>query len=176
MLPATMAPARRSPWSWLDRLAAPLAAASLLIALLSAGYAVFERQELQRTASSTAALAETLSIMYQPGRVSRPLSGEGVGYMAKGTVYLIPEGMDAVLVTYDLPPLARREVYQFWVVDSEHEERVSGGTFRVDERGRGQLIVRVTAPFLKFRSCGVTKEPAEGSPRPTGPRVLSGSL
>jgi hypothetical protein len=167
----------KSWWGWTERLAAPVAAASLGIALLSGGIAMAERQELRRTSEASAMLVETLSLMYQPGRVSRELSGEsGQWPMAKGTVYLVPEGNDVVLMAYNLPTLARQEVYQFWLNDPDHERRISGGTFKVDDRGRGHLLVRSPMRINEFKSCGVTKEPDRGSPKPTGPRMLSGSL
>jgi anti-sigma-K factor RskA len=164
-------------WHWAERLAAPVAVASLAVALLSGGIAMAEHQELRRTSEAAAMLAETLSLMYQPGRVSRELSGEyGQSPMAKGMVYLVPDGNDVVLMAYNLPTLARQEVYQFWLNDPDHERRISGGTFKVDDRGRGHLVVRSPMRINEFKTCGVTKEPVRGSAKPTGPRMLSGSL
>jgi len=171
---------RRTPWwdvsRWGQRVAAPLAVLSLLVALLSAGYAVAEHQELRRTSDSAAQLAETLSIMYQPGRVTRELSPGDGSPTAKGNIYMVPEGLEAVLVAYDLPKLAKREVYQFWLNNPELQRRVSGGTFKVDDRGRGHLVVRSQWAINRFTACGVTREPGDGSPQPTGPRVLFGQL
>lgn len=178
--PAGAAPraGQRKPWwRWAERLAVPVAAASLGVALLSGGFAMAERQELRRTSEAAAMLAETLSLMYQPGRVSRELSGEyGQSPNAKGMVFLVPDGNEVVLMAYNLPTLARQEVYQFWLNDPEHERRISGGTFKVDDRGRGHLVVRSPMRINEFKTCGVTKEPDRGSPKPTGPRMLSGSL
>jgi anti-sigma-K factor RskA len=167
---------RRRWWQQLDRLAAPLAAAALLLATFTTASTFAERQELRRTAAAAAELAETLSIMYQPGRVGRTLAGEYGSPGAKGMIYLAPDATDAVLVTYHMPPLPSQEVYQLWLNNPEKDWRVSGGTFQVDERGRGQLIVRAPAAFSQFRSCGVTREPGKGSPKPTGPRMLGGEL
>lgn len=163
------------PGSWAERLAGTFAAAAMGVALLSAGYAAAAHQEVQRTSSAAAQLAETLAIMYQPGRVSRELSSDAWP-AAKGMIYMVPGGQDALVVTYDLPRLARQEIYQFWLGNPEQDQRISGGVFNVDERGRGRLIVRTPATLSQYRSCGVTKEPAQGSPKPTGPRMLSGSL
>ncbi|MGH2367306.1 MAG: anti-sigma factor domain-containing protein [Chloroflexota bacterium] len=170
------AAARRTWWQLGERLAAPLAAAALFIALVSGGFTAAGRQEAQQTATAAAELAETLSIMYQPGRVAKLLWGAEASPTAEGMIYLVPDGTEAVVVAYNLPRLSRQEVYQFWLNNPEEDRRVSGGVFQVNERGRGHLIVRAPTAFTKFRSCGVTREPAKGSPKPTGPRVLSGNL
>lgn len=169
-------PAQRwQPSLWAQRLAAPLAVAAIVVSLVSAGYAMEARQQGEGSATAAAQLAETLAIMYQPGRVGRELSGDAWP-AAKGMIYMVPGGQDAVVVTYDLPRLAKQESYQFWLGNPDQEQRVSGGVFKVDDRGRGQLIVRTPATLSQYRSCGVTKEPARGSTKPTGPRMLSGSL
>jgi hypothetical protein len=114
--------------------------------------------------------------MYQPGRVGRELNGDNNTPWAKGTIYLAPDSTDAVLVAYNLPRLAQRESYQLWLNDPEVDKRVSGGTFKVNDKGHGQLIVRSPARMGTFKTCGVTKEPEQGSPKPTGQRVLWGTL
>lgn len=167
-------PAQRwQPALWAQRLAAPLAVAATVVSLVSAGYAVDAHRQVEGSTTYAAQLAETLAIMYQPGRVGRELSGEAWP-AAKGMIYMVPGGQEAVVVTYDLPRLAKQESYQFWLGNPDQEQRVSGGVFKVDDRGRGQLIVRTK--LSQYRSCGVTKEPARGSTKPTGPRMLSGSL
>jgi Anti-sigma-K factor rskA, C-terminal/Putative zinc-finger len=168
--------ASRSRWRWAERLAAPLAAAALVVALGSGGIAFTQRQEVLRANDAAAVLAETLSIMYQPGRVGRELSGDNSTPWAKGTIYLAPDSTDAVLVAYNLPRLSQREAYQLWLNDPEVDKRVSGGTFRVNDKGHGQLIVRSPVRMGMFKNCGVTKEPEKGSPKPTGQRVLWGTL
>jgi hypothetical protein len=153
-----------------------VAAAALVVAMASGGMAFAERQEAQRANSAAAVLAETLSIMYQPGRVGRELNGDNSTPWARGTIYLAPDSTDAVLVAYNLPRLAQQESYQLWLNDPEVDKRVSGGTFKVNDKGHAQLIVRSPVRMGTFKTCGVTKEPDQGSPKPTGQRVLWGTL
>jgi anti-sigma-K factor RskA len=176
--PATAAQtAPLSRWGrWAERLSAPLATVALVIALVSGGAVFIQHGEVESTKQTNALLSETLSIMYQPGRIARELSGDYGNPMAKGTVYMTPEGNDAVLVAYNLPKLAAREIYQVWLNNPEAEQRVSAGTFKVDDRGRGHLIVRAPTRLSQYKYCGVTKEPEKGSPKPTGQRVLNGSI
>jgi Anti-sigma-K factor rskA len=161
-----------------ERFATPLAACALALALFSGGLALFEHGEVGKVSASNALLSETLSLMYQPGRVGRELSGDYSNPMAKGMVYLTPEGNDAVLVAYNLPRLAAREIYQVWLNNPEVEQRVNGGTFKVDDKGRGHVIVRspATTRLAQYKYCNVTREPEQGSLKPTGPRVLNGTL
>jgi anti-sigma-K factor RskA len=166
------APARRPWWPAGQGPATAIALVSLLVAAASGGYALTAHQQLQDTAQ----LAETLAIMYQPGMVARTLTGTEVTPAAKGRVFLVPDGTKAVLMTYDLPRLAKNEAYQCWLVNQEGERRVDGGVFTVDDKGRGHWIIRAPMVLSHFRSLGVTKEPARGSPGPTGPRVLAGQL
>jgi len=177
--PATAAAqaASRGVWArWADRLSAPVAVVALVVAFVSGGLVFSQRGEVEQASQTSALLAETLSIMYQPGRIARELSGDYGNPMAKGTVYLNPEGNDAVLVAYNLPKLAAREIYQVWLNNPEAEQRVSAGTFKVDDRGRGHLIVRAPTRLAQYKYCGVTREPEKGSPKPTGQRVLNGSI
>jgi anti-sigma-K factor RskA len=175
-LVAPGAPARRGVWQLVERASGWLAAAALLIALLAGGYALLEQQEFQRTAATAAQLMETLAIMYQPGMVARTLTGGEGAPQAKGRLFLTMDGQQAVLMAYDLPRLPRGEAYQVWLSNPDEQRRVSGGLFTVDDRGRGHAIVRSPEAFERFRQCGVTREPARGSPKPTGQRVLVGSI
>jgi hypothetical protein len=159
-----------------ERFAAPIAACALAVAVFSGGLALFQHGEVGKVNASNALLSESLSLMYQPGRVGRELSGDYANPLAKGMMYLTPEGNDAVLVAYNLPRLAAREIYQVWLNNPEAEQRVSGGTFKVDEKGRGHMIVRSPARLAWYKYCNVTREPDNGSPKPTGPRVLNGTL
>src|SRR5262249_45308959 len=134
----TPAPAQAPPpgfWArWAERLSAPVATVALLVAIVSGGAVFFQHGEGERANQANALLSETLSIMYQPGRIARELTGDYGNPDSKGTVYMNPEGNDAVLVAYNLPKLAAREIYQVWLNNPEAEQRVSGGTFKVDDR------------------------------------------
>ena len=171
----------RRRWAWSLRaerasfaLAGVSLAVSLLIALAGTSYAFASQQQLQQTAQSAAQLAETLQLMYQPGTITKLLNGTELSPQAKGRLWMVPDAPQAVIMTYDLPPLAAGESYQCWLTDDD--KRANGGVFRVDGRGRGYLMVKAPDAMYRYRWVGVTKEPARGSPHPTGPRLLRGEL
>jgi anti-sigma-K factor RskA len=172
---AGAAPTFRHRWQRLERFSGALAAVSLVIALFSSAFALSTRQQLQQTSLAAAALGETLSIMYQPGMVARTLSGTDAAPRARGKIFMVPDGKRAVIMTYDLPRLKQGELYQCWLTNDE-ERRADGGTFTVDDLGRGQRILVTREELIRYRTLGVTREPASGSPGPTGPRVLGGQL
>lgn len=120
----------------------------------------------QRALVSTIAYADT-----QPKR----MQATEIAPQAIGRLYLAPELNTLALIVYDLPPLAPSQTYQVWLIDSAGE-RTSGGTFTVDERGRGWVYIRSPKPLNQCNDIGITIEPAGGSPQPTTPRVLGASL
>lgn len=93
---------------------------------------------------------------------------------AYGTLFVAPDGTEALLVVDDLPPSERDTVYQIWLV--RDGVRTNGGVFVVDEHDAAVLI-RAPEPLATYQSMGITIEPGpDGSPGPTGPRVVSCSL
>lgn len=102
-----------------------------------------------------------------------PLQGAEAAPEAEG--YLIVEDGRGLLVTKGLAVPPEGQAYQLWFVDAA-ERRVSGGTFRTHPRPYGVYTVTVPLNLGAFVRVGVTLEPEGGSPRPTGPQVLRGSL
>ena len=48
--------------------------------------------------------------------------------------------------------------------------------FRVDDYGWGQVTLQLRRTLNAFHSVGVTEEPVEGSPAPTGPMILKAEM
>jgi anti-sigma-K factor RskA len=167
-------PVRRGWLEWSSRLSLGVAAISLMLAAVGGGLAFNSNQRLEQTAQSAAQLAETLQIMYQPGMITKSLNGTEISPQAKGKIWIVPDANQAVIMTYDMPQLAQGESYQCWLNDEG--QGANGGVFKVDERGRGYLLVRAPEVMYRYKWVGVTREPAKGSKRPTGPRMLSGQL
>src|SRR5919201_302064 len=69
--------------------------------------------------------AETLQLMYQPGTITKLLNGTELSPQAKGRLWMVPDAPQAVIMTYDLPPLAAGEPYQCWLTDDD--KRANGG-------------------------------------------------
>lgn len=76
----------------------------------------------------------------------------------------------ALLVGGNMTDPGPDRVYQLWI--TVNGERVSGGTFSVDQSGWGRIRVQPPAPLEQVQRVGVTVEPAEGSPWPTSAPVL----
>ena len=89
-----------------------------------------------------------------------------------GTALLDRDRNSAALVMWNLPELSENQTYQVWLIE-ENEDRVSGGLFR-PQAGLPYTTqpVYVHDAISNFVGIGVTIEPAGGSDRPTGPRVL----
>lgn len=142
---------QRESWRWLGMGAALVAATLLLI------------------------LAAPLIFATRPSVTPRviPLQGAEAATEAEG--YLILEDGQGLMVTKGLVVPPEGQVYQVWFVDAAGR-RVSGGTFRTHPRLYGVYTVTVPLDLPIYVHIGVTLEPEGGSPQPTGPRVLWGSL
>lgn len=103
------------------------------------------------------------------------LQGTQIASRAVGRLYAPSDDTTLALIVNDLPPLPSGMVYQFWLIDVTGD-RTSGGTFTVDEQGRGWLIVHAPKPLGNYQGVGVTMEPAGGSPQPTGEKMMGMSL
>lgn len=104
------------------------------------------------------------------------LTGTAAAPGATGIIIISANGQHGTLVVQDLPPLPAELAYQLWLSrDGQHadSQRVSGGVFTVAEDGYRNLWVGAPEPLDSYTTFGVTIEPAEGSPRPIGDKVLS---
>jgi anti-sigma-K factor RskA len=84
-------------------------------------------------------------------------------------------GTDSFLYTTGMPGLPPNSVYQLWLVEADNHH-VSAGTFRVDERGRGELHFYAPESIGDFVRLGITTEPDGGSDGPTSPPVALGDV
>lgn len=184
-LPKAQPQSRFANWSaWLANLfRAPAFSAVALVLVIALGVwnlslqnqlaqqAAFNQQiasELnrQRALVSTIAYADT-----QPKR----LQATEMAPQAVGRLFTAPELNALALIVYDLPVLDLSHTYQIWFIDHAGG-RTSGGTFTVDERGRGWVYVRSPKPLDQYQGIGITIEPAGGSPGPTGPKMMGASF
>ncbi len=74
------------------------------------------------------------------------------------------------LVVNGLPVLGAEHQYQLWLV--KDEVRVSGAVFSVAEEGITSIPIVAPEDLTLYTRCGITIEPAGGSPEPTGDGVL----
>ena len=89
--------------------------------------------------------------------------------------YADPQSHQGGLVVWNLPGLPAGKRYQVWLIDAAGAQ-TSAGAFQVGQDGSGSLVVHTSQPLGSYRSLDVTIEPAGGSRRPTGQRVLTGTF
>jgi len=140
-------------------------AAAALALLLATAVAFAAWQSTDIHASLGAEIAARL-----PG--GRILSLVGTGTPgAQARLYVPAEGRGAELALAGLPPLPPDRVYQLWFARPGHPT-LTGGAFRVDERGQAVAAVSIPAPLADVTAVAVTEEPSPGSPGPTGVHLL----
>jgi anti-sigma-K factor RskA len=106
------------------------------------------------------------------GLMTLALAGRGAGAGSFGTVVLDPEDNEGVLAVRGLASLDPSRRYQLWL--AKDGLRASGGSFSVDARGYGSLLLDVPAEFRNFNAFLITVEPARGSAAPTSEPVMEG--
>jgi len=106
---------------------------------------------------------------------ARPVPLHSDNSPARGFLLPKPDDLHTVLIVQYLPPLPQDRAYQIWL-GLGGGRRDSGGVFRVDEQGFGLVYITTPRPFTAYQRVGITEEPAGGSPGPTSPRVLGGTL
>jgi anti-sigma-K factor RskA len=79
-----------------------------------------------------------------------------------------------LLHAFNLPRLAAGRAYQLWFVTAD--ARISAGLLEPDPEGHAILVVSVPPPARRATLAAITEEPSGGSPQPTGPIVLAGSV
>jgi anti-sigma-K factor RskA len=153
---------------WWRRAALGLAAFVLLLAVSAT--TLLLRSGADDTSDDPGRLLAELR--QRPGVQMLAMVGSQHAPAAVGQLVVDPGETRAALLVSGLPPLPRDHVYQFWFVEPD-QTRVSGAVFTVD--ANGSAIVAVDAPqeFSRHWRCGVTEEPAGGSPGPTGRNVLA---
>jgi anti-sigma-K factor RskA len=72
------------------------------------------------------------------------------------------------------PQLVDGTTYQLWLTNGP--DRVSAGTFTVDQNGKGAMLFHITQPIDQYTWARITTEPLTGSPEPTGAVVVIGQL
>lgn len=175
-------PASRRRWRLtLGHLAAAVSTLALALALGLGGWMLALQGELARQAAENMQLREQLSrqrdalyVLMSPTLVERPLAGGEAAPNARGRVYIDPNRRQGMIVVSQLPRLAPDHSYQVWLRGKGGV--VSAGLLRMDDRGTGYALLEATQPFDQFEAIGISLEPAGGSPQPTGPRMLLGSL
>jgi anti-sigma-K factor RskA len=160
------------PWqpSWSFGQLALTTAIVLLVALNI--FSLIQISSLQRQQAEFARQIQTgqaaFAMLAYPDTKSFPISGSNIA----GTLLLDKEHNAAVLIAWNLPPIAENRTYQIWLIDSSGG-RTSAGLFR-PETGQPLTSQSIfsTQAISSFTGLGVTVEPAGGSSQPTGSRIF----
>jgi len=162
---------RPAPWPFVAPARRWLAAAVLLILVLTGSNLVL----WQRLSDARGAAEPPRSARTASGPLSwYDLVASTPGNSAQGTLCAVPDGRLAWLIVQGLPQLAPGQVYQLWFAHGD--QWVSGGTFTVDERGRGFLTIWPDQPLRSYETLRITVEPVGGSTHPTSQPILAGRL
>ncbi len=165
---------RAQPLSWWQRLglAPALAGAALVVALLAFGWNTWQTMQLNQ---QLAAQRDLMTVIAYTQGNALTIRGTALASQAVGRLYVDPDASVAALVTVNLPPLSPDKVYQVWLTDA-NGQKMSGGTFTVDQTGNGWLLVRAPQHLDAYTQVVVTTEPRGGSLAPTTPPLLSATL
>src|SRR5688500_6957379 len=109
-----------------------------------------------------------------PAVITVSLKGTDIQPQAQGQLIADPSSQSAVLVLVGLTPLEAGKTYQVWLIQGEAP--VSAGLLNVDGNGQGVLVVSSETPIGSFDALGISVEPEEGSPLPTGDIVVLSAL
>jgi anti-sigma factor RsiW len=165
-------PGRRArlhwPWSAARPRLGTIGLAVTLILVLVAGFGFW----WQRPADAPASTIQQLRA--RPDVQVVNLAGSKSAPDAGGQLLFTPDLSQAAVAVRGLPSLPPNRTYQVWF-DRPDQSWASGGIFRVDSQGNGEVRVRFPTALSAYRGCWITEEPQTGSTFPTGPLVLSTS-
>ncbi|MBF6590159.1 MAG: anti-sigma factor [Ktedonobacterales bacterium] len=103
-----------------------------------------------------------------------PIAGTEHAPGAGGRLVGVPRRREAVLLTHGLHAAPRGQEYQVWFLRGGSPQ--PNALFQVGQGGRATRVVHIADPLSTFEVVAVTPEPKGGSPGPTGPIVLAGTL
>ena len=154
-----------------EGVAAELSEAQAEIALLESQTEDLRQinQQLQEQLSSD---RNQLAIFANAERVVA-LAGTADAPNASGALYTGPE--NGLLVLRGLPALPAEQTYELWLIPSAGSP-IPAGLVQVAEGDSHIFTIALTGEPSDFAAVGLSIEPAAGSPSPTGPIVLLGTV
>jgi len=150
-------------WSLLKTAAPVWAYASMVLVVILAASNLWFLQRLNRLEAAAPADFRVVTLV-----------GTDKAPDASGMLVMSHDGNLGTLVVDGLQTLDQAHQYQLWLV--RDGSRVSGGVFSVSKEGYGALTVAAEQPLNIYSALGITVEPRDGSPAPTGEKVMGGSL
>lgn len=156
---------RRS-WSAVPSRVGAVGLAVGLILILVAGFGFWWQQPAEDPTPTIQQLRAQpdVQVVNLVGSASAPSAG--------GQLLFTSDLSQAAVAVSGLPSLPPNRTYQVWF-DRPDQSWASGGIFRVDSHGKGEVRVRFPMALSVYQGCWITEEPRAGSTSPSGPLVLS---
>jgi anti-sigma-K factor RskA len=148
-------------WAW------AAAAAALVVVLVGAAL-------LLRTPDARPQDPEVAKLLQTPGTVRVSIKGTDRASNAIGEAIVNPISQVGYLLVDNLSALPSQRVYQVWLFRSTEKDSVA--VFTVDQKGHAGVHLWAPRALSAYQEMGVTVEPAGGSPWPTTPRIINGTL
>lgn len=148
-------------------------AASLVVAVAAGLQGRRQAARARELAAQVAARDSTLAALLGPE--VHVVSLAATGRQPTARVFWNHRRARFIVTAFDLPTAPAGRTYQLWAI-AKGKAPLSMGTFNTNAAGRATLTVPVDSAitqlgFIDF--CGLTEEPAGGSPQPTEtPRLL----
>jgi anti-sigma-K factor RskA len=168
---------------WRVSLTSLVASLALVLAAGSSAWALNLRSQMDEQNQRIASLSEraqnygrVTAVLQAADTQIRVLSGTGGAPSAFGRVYIDPDTSEGMLMVRGLPPLPPGKVYQLWVVGADGQRMSAGVLTWTDKSGNGYTLINCPDKLSRWQSFGLTEEPTGGSPAPTTPRVLGGTI
>lgn len=151
-------------FDWLLAPSRAIAFASVILLVLSVGYALSLRAQVNEQNA-------TLALLSQPGAVTKEFKATAVQPNARGQLIADPNDNRALLIVNGLKPLPAGRVYEAWLIKGKTP--VGVGTFVVDANGVGQILINAPEPLRVYQIAALTEEPEGGSALPTTSILMS---
>ncbi len=157
-------------------------AAILVIALVSLNiYWIFQNNQLRDTQQQILAKLNDQQMLFRQfgaGTTRRveltAVNTTSAGVRPYAAILCDPNGQRGLLYVKNFPALPSNEAYQLWMrLDGKP---ISLGVFKVDGDGSATVVFWTPKTISAFDTAGVTTEPSNGSPSPTGSPVVRGEL
>ena len=114
------------------------------------------------------------AILNDPNVQKVALAGTKDAPNASAEMFMVPGHSAAVLQVKGLPPLAPDRGYEFWFIRNQSPE--PSNVFDVNADGASTVLVKAADKVENYNAWGVTIEPKQGVPKPTGTLVILGGL
>jgi len=133
------------------------------------------RRELADLQHALAEVRSVRDLVIQPDSRLTVLAGLPAAPGARARVIWMASTREAVLLASGLPRTPEGKAYEVWVI-AESKPPTPAGVFQAEPDGTALVHLPRVEETARPHTFAVTIEPAAGSPSPTGPMVLAGTV